>query len=137
MSESHDPEVVTALKFLTAVVGKGHTDTTLRKYLQNSRNLTDDQIDMAFKIFYCRRDRQTEQPGVKIAVGTLLTQAKYPFLLPEKVDKGEILIKSFLKAEYNYCNILQCLIGEYYPRLCEMTDEKKIDIPRKELEPIF
>jgi len=137
MSESIDPEVLTAIEFLGAVSEKGHTEGTLRKYLRNRRNLTEDQIDLAFEIFDCRRKRQAERPEVTIPKCTTLVSPKYSFLLPNKRVQGEILISSFLRTEKNYCNVIKCLIEEYYTCLCEMADKKKITMSRTELESIF
>jgi hypothetical protein len=113
MSETQDPEVLTAVEFLSAVVNKGHTETTLRTYLHNRRKLTIEQVNLAFEIFNLRRSRQTERPEVVIPEGTTLTYPKYSFLMLAKREEGEKLIKRFLKEEYNYVNVLQCLNGEY------------------------
>jgi len=142
MLESSDQQVDTAVEFLRQVRGKGlkgHKEGDLRNYLRYRRHLTKAQIDLAFKIYNYginnpmakpSAERQ-EVPIAKIASGG------YYFLLLSNRARGIDVITNFLTMECNYCEVLECLIEEYYKNLGMMADQKQISISRKELEPIF
>ena len=138
MSVSEDTTVATAVEFLRDVFAKGvHREEELRKYLLNRRHLTIAQIDQAFKIYYSRMGKGkglAERPEV---TAQKVTSGDYNFLLPINRLRGISLINDFLKTEYKYCNVLECLIEEYYKYLAEMADRQKISISTKELESIF
>jgi hypothetical protein len=142
MFQCDDPQVQTAVEFLTEVFQKGlkgHKEAELRKYLFHRRRLTNAQVDQAFKI-YNANIPSTEGGGNaerEEVTSQKKTSGDYDFLLPANRARGKNLVFGFLKTELNYCNVLECLIEEYYKHLCEMADRKKITISRKELEPIF
>jgi len=141
MMQSNDPQVTTAVEFLSEVFAKGlkgHKEAELRKYLYHRRRLSRTQVNQAFKIYNARispdNKCQAERPEVTTPKKT---PCDYDFLLPANRARGKSLIFGFLKTEFNYCNVLECLTEEYYKYLCDMADRKKIAISRKELEPIF
>jgi len=130
MSCSNDSQVATAVDFIGDVFGKGHKEADLRKYLIHRRHLTNTQVDQAFEIYYGR----VETSGVgserlEVTKSTATVNAQH--------SNRKRLIKEFLKTEYNYINVLECLVYEYYKCLCEMADRKKIPISQRELESIF
>jgi len=142
MLDTPDSVVTTAVEFLSEVFDKGlkgHKEVELRKYLLYRRGLTKAQVDLAFRIYHNRiknpkvagnADRQ-EVTMPKIESGG------YNFLLPTNRARGINVISKFLVMESNYCDVLECLIEEYWKHLGMMADRKQIAIPRKELEPIF
>lgn len=133
-------EVVTAVEFLSDVFETGvHKEEELRKYLFHRRHLRIEQIDLAFKIYYSRVQTgkgqgNAERPEV---TAPKLTSGDYNFLLPIYRTRGISYINDFLKTEYEYCNVLECLVEEYYKYLGEIADRQKISISKQELEQIF
>jgi len=139
MLEFLDPQVVTAADFLGEVFQKGHQEAELRNYLINRRHLTDEQVDQAFKILNNRVDVQNRKKADRPEVEKQKTTSspKWAFLLPANREMAKNFTKEFLLTEYNYLNVLDCLVDEYYNYLCETADRGKIIITRKELEQIF
>jgi len=156
MNLSRDPKVVTAVEFLDDVYQKGHKEGELRKYLFNRKELSRSQIDEAFRIHHLRQKQRTEArnsvEGKEERVKRMTTKAvgerperstgdDYPkgptFLLKEKRIEGQKLIMDFLKTEYNYVKVLECLRDEYYQDLCKLADRKKIVLTKAELNEIF
>jgi len=59
------------------------------------------------------------------------------FLLKDKRIEGQRLIMDFLKTEFNYVKVLECLKDEYYRDLCQLADVRKIVFTKTELNQIF
>lgn len=133
-------EVLTAVEFLSDVFEKGvHKEEDLRKYLFHKRHLRIEQIDLAFKIYYSgiqnrKGEGHAERPEV---TAPRMTSGDYIFLLPIYRARAVKYINDFLRSEYKYCNVLECLTEEYYKYLLEMAHRQKISISRKELAQIF
>jgi len=156
MNLSRDPKVVTAVEFLDDVYQKGHKEGELRKYLYNRKELSRSQIDEAFRIHHLRLKQRTDArdsvEGKEEMLTRMTTKAvgerpekstgdDYPegptFLLKEKRIEGQKLIMDFLKTEYNYVKVLECLRAEYYQDLSKLADRKKIILTKAELDQIF
>jgi len=141
---SKDPKIITAVEFLNDVHGKGHKESELRKYLVNRRQLTHGQVDEALRIHNIRveknmvdhnglkrnADRREVSTGVEVYSGPR-------YLRAEKRVVGLKLIKDFLRTEYNYLGVIECLHNEYYRELCLKADMKKIVLTRSDLHDIF
>jgi len=137
-----DPQVTTAVEFLGEVAEKGHKESELRKYLKYRRSMSTEQVNEAFKIHNSRMRAKQERergdrPEVRSAYATTKPSNELTFLLPQHRAHARSLVKTFLKTEYNYCSVLDCLNLEYYKQLGELADRGKIRISRNELEPIF
>lgn len=138
-----DPQVLTAVDFLAEVYQKGHTNTELRQYLFHRRRMNTTQIDQAFEIHAARvraaarTQGEGERPEVTKSTSKSLKTEELSFLLPANREKGKELLKNFLMTEFNYNNVLTCLNEEYYTHLCDLSDRGKIQIKRKEIEPMF
>jgi len=159
MNPSRDPKVVTAVEFLDDVYQKGHKEGELRKYLFNRKELSRAQIDEAFRIHHLRQKKKMQDikarnslEGREKLIKRMTTNAagerpekstgdNYPkgptFLLKEKRIEGQKLIMDFLKTEFNYVKVLECLKDEYYRELCQLVDRKKIVLTKTELDQIF
>jgi len=142
MLESSDSEVTTAIEFLSEVFDKGlkgHKEVELRKYLLYRRGLSKIQVDLAFRIYHNRIKNLKVAGNADRQEVTMPKTASdgYNFLLPTNRARGIDVINKFLDMENNYCDVLECLIEEYWKNLGMMADRKQIAISRKELEPIF
>jgi hypothetical protein len=142
MLDSDDPQVATAVEFLSEVFEKGlkgHKEDELRKYLLHRRHLNTAQVDLAFKIYNLRiENRKVKGEAERQEVSSQKNASvEYNFLLPINRARGINLIRRFLKTEHAYCDVLECLIEEYYKYLGEKADRREISISRKELELIF
>jgi len=59
------------------------------------------------------------------------------YLRADKRIAGKRLIKDFLRTEYNYIGVMECLQEEYYQELCTLADQMKVVFTRTELHEIF
>jgi len=159
MTLSRGPKVVTAVEFLDEVYQKGHKEGELRKYLYNRKELSKTQIDEAFRIHHLRQKQRLGNNNARNSVGrqdemvirkTTKAEGERPeksteednsdgpiFLLRGRRTEGQRLIKDFLKTEYNYVNILECLIDEYFRDLCKLAETRKVALTKTELNQIF
>lgn len=156
---SQDPKVITAVEFLDEVSQKGHKEGELRKYLFNRKELSRAQIDEAFRIHRLRLKKKAEVAiprsstgrkekvvdrensrgiGERPEISTVDDARKGPtFLLEEKRVEGQKLITDFLKTEFSYVSVLECLKNEYFRDLCQLASTRKIVFTRTELNQMF
>jgi len=159
MALSRHPKVITAVEFLDDVYQKGHKEGELRKYLYNRKELSRTQIDDAFRIHHLRQKQRLEDMKARNSVGCeeemvmrkmtkgegeraeKSTEDDKPngptFLLKERRAEGQRLIMNFLKTEFNYVNVLECLIDEYFRDLCKLVETRKVALTKTELNQIF
>jgi len=167
------PKVKTAVEFLDDIYDKGHTEEELRSYLVNRRELTQTQVEEAFRIHHVRMQKQQRarleiQEREKITIdytkvnvvslqgadrrtaewslvkrnadrpGVAVVRHTGPaYLLTQNRLNGRRLLKDFLRTEYNYVGVLECLRNEYWQELCVLVDLKKMDWTRSDIQEIF
>jgi len=156
---SQDPKVITAVEFLDDVHEKGHKEGELRKYLFNRKELSRAQIDEAFRIHHLRWKQRVEDIKTGNFVGRreemvkhvttnavgerpeISTGDDYPqgltFLQKERRVEGKRLILDFLKTEYNYVKVLECLKDDYHRDLSKLSEIGKVILTKTELNQIF
>jgi len=147
-------KIKTAVEFLADVHAKGYSETVLKKYLVEKRNLTAEEVEAAFMINANRvaqekaaeseemksnKERSTgksDRPE-KSSFTTRDTVQDVNFLLPSKRAVGQKLINNFLDREMVYCNILNCLKWEYYVKLARFANQNKFEMSKKEVDEMF
>jgi len=156
---SKDEKVATTVEFLWDVHQKGfQNEMNLRSYLLNKHELTQAQVDEAFKIHQGKLDMEAksnfekglnneyeqetksqgdrERPETSTDVSTSVPRT-LTFLLKENWAEGEKLFVDFLKSENLYCSILECLQFDYYGELLKVADQRKFDMTQSEVQEIF
>jgi len=147
-SRSRSTKITTAVEFLRDVNSKGYSQTILKKYLMEKRNLTSEEVDVAFLINSKRikaekqlkpnqskKDRDRPEKSTSFSGRNKVQDVT--FLLPSKQVEGTKVINEFLDHEKAYCNILECLQKEYYSQLVRYAEQGKFHMSKKEVEEIF
>jgi len=148
-SRAQSPKISTAVGFLRDVHAKGYSQTILKKYLMEKRNLTSEEVDIAFLINKNRNAKEKARKANKVNKSRDRPEKPSPsfsggkkfqdltFLIPSRLPEATKGIKEFLDHENAYCNILECLQKEYYVQLRRSADQGKFQMSRKEVEEIF
>jgi len=142
-------KIKTAVEFLAEVHEKKYSESILKKYLIEKRNLTPQEVEAAFEFHKNRieaankekQGTQTEKDKERAErpsnLSSLNQYRDVSFILPSKQSAGTKLINTFLVQEQNYCNILKCLEKEYHVQLARYAYQNMFQMSRREVEEIF
>jgi len=148
MSSQKCSKITAAADFLADVSSKNYSDAVIKKYLMERRNLTSEEVEVAFLI----NKNRTQKQGMKSKKERQAGSSDRPekdtftkretvqdvnFLLPIRRSEGTQLINDFLDSEKVYCSILNCLNREYNVKLASYASQNKFEMSRKEVEEIF
>jgi len=153
-SSSRSLKITAAADFLADVSSKNYSKAVIKKYLMERRDLTAEEVEVAFLINKKRKEKaktnQTQgmeskeerRTGSSERPETTTFNSRFTvwdvnYLLPSKRVEGLQLIKKLLDSEKVYCSILNCLKEEYNVKLVRCANLNKFEMTRKEVDEIF
>jgi len=139
VSEKQPEGVAMAVKFFNCFHWKYSNVDDLQRYLINKKGLTKGQIEEAMTIHQkeiaIKIKLDSENDAAETELDPITSTIR--FLLSDKQEEGKTLLQQFLKAEFFYCTILECLKKEYYNELAKIAGGTEFNMTSKEVHEIF